>query len=88
MTDIAKLKDADGNVHYTARGSQRAEQLLRDGATDLDPLPEPQQEEVTDATEPPAQGDDPDTRTTDSGSGDGERAARSAKRRDRGAGEA
>jgi hypothetical protein len=87
MSDTVRLRDADGNVHYTARGSQKAEELLRDGATDLDPLPEPQ-EEVTDATEPPAQGDDPDTGTTGGGSGDGERTPRNTKRRDRGAGEA
>ena len=88
MTDIVKLEDADGNVHYTARGSQAAEQLLRDGAADLDPIAEPQQEEVTDATEPPAQGDHPDAGAADGGSDDGERTTRNAKRRDRGAGEA
>jgi hypothetical protein len=71
MSDTVRLRDADGNVHYTARGSQKAEELLRD-----------------DATEPPAQGDDPDTGTTGGGSGDGERTPRNTKRRDRGAGEA
>jgi hypothetical protein len=87
MTDIVKLEDADGNIHYTARGSQKAEQLLRDGATDLDPLPEPQ-EEVTDATEPPAQGDDPDTGTTGGGSGKRQRAPRNTDHSDRGTGAA
>lgn len=90
MTDIIRLRDADGRTHHTARGSQAAEQLLRDGAQDLD-APQGTLDttaEVTGATEPPAQGDDLDTGTADGGSGDGQRTTRGARRRDRGTGEA
>jgi hypothetical protein len=88
MTDIVKLEDADGNVHYTARGSQKAKELLRDGATDLDPLtaPDPPADpEVNDAA-PSGQGDDHDAGTTGSGSGKRQRAPRTADHGDQAAG--
>lgn len=89
MTDIARIKDSDGRTHYTARGSEAAEKLLRDGAEDLDPpTPTEPAAEVADATEPPAQGDDPDTGTAGSGSGQRKRATRTTDRGNAGAGEA
>jgi hypothetical protein len=69
MTDIIRLRDADGRVHHTARESQAAEKLLRDGAVDLDTpndtpaIPDDSTPEVADAA-PAGQGDDHDTGTT------------------------
>lgn len=85
MTDIARYRDTNGSIHFTARDSEAAERLLKNGAEDLDAPP--QDPEVTDA-ELPAQGDDPDPGTSDSGSGQRKRASRTTDRADRGSGEA
>lgn len=78
MTETVRLRDADGSVHYTARGSQAFDRLIRDGAVDLDaPKPAETTPEVTDAA-PSGQGDDHDTGTTGGGSGKRQRAARNA----------
>lgn len=87
MSDIVRLRDVDDRLHYTARGSQAHDRLLRDGATDID-APEPTQDapEVTDAA-PSGQGDDHDTGATGGGSGKRQRAARTTDSGDRPAGE-
>jgi hypothetical protein len=89
MTDIIRLRDHAGVVHFTARDSQAAERLLRDGAVDLDAPPADTpgtdttdtEAEVTDAGST-GQGEDHDTGTTSGGSGKRQRAARTADRGD------
>lgn len=83
MTDILRLRTADDAVHYTARDSEAAQRLLRDGAVDIDATPTT---EATDATTPSTPGDDQDTGTTDTGPGERERTTGSSRRRDRGSG--
>lgn len=64
MTDIVRLETPDGTVHWTARDSETARRLTRDGAVDLDA---PKSEEDT-GGESPGQGDDPDTGAAGGGS--------------------
>lgn len=69
MSDITRLRDADGNVHFTSRDSKFARDGLADGSlVDLD-------KEVPSAPADAENSDDLNAGTANSGSGKRERAA-------------
>ncbi|GAA3877843.1 hypothetical protein GCM10022243_48190 [Saccharothrix violaceirubra] len=75
---IIRLRDVDGDVHYTEQGSQAARRLLDEGAVDLD-APTTGGEVAADAA-PAGPGDDHDPAPADDGPGQRKRAARTADR--------
>ena len=72
MSDIARLRDADGKLHFTSRDSKFARDGLADGSlVDID-------KEAPVATADAKNGDDLDAGTLDSGPGKRQRKARFA----------
>ena len=72
MTDIARLRDADGKLHFTSRDSKFARDGLAKGSlVDID-------KEVVDATPDAQNGDDLNAGTVDSGPGKRQRKARTS----------
>lgn len=70
MSDIARLRDAAGKVHFSARDSKFAREGLADGSlVDLD-------QEAADAAADAQNGDDLNARTANGGSGQRQRAPR------------
>lgn len=90
MTQIVRVKDKDGQVHWAAADADWVRDGLASGdLTDLDAPPADDEREVTDdASAATAPGDDQDTSGTDEGSGDGKRPARRARGAGTGSGEA
>lgn len=87
MTDIVRVKDKDGLVHFTARDS---EFMRKNDVVEVDEHGKPM--EVSDATEVDSPSEAGDAGTDDSGSGDGpgvvdsNRTARSSSKAQSGAG--